>query len=189
MRAVAASRGLGNRAVFSVPLLPTIHEPCRSLSVFEPHVQIRCLYIAGLLLTCLVGCAPQPLSEPLDAGNNQPDAGPQDIVEPPSFSRIATIIRQSCAISSGCHAGQGNRGFGVPNGTMADDATVAQTLQEAEIGASDDPLVVPGDAEASVLYQVLTGDGRPRMPQSGPLDASTIETVRVWIEAGADYGE
>jgi hypothetical protein len=72
---------------------------------------------------------------------------------------------------------------------MADDATVAQILQEAEIGASDDPLVVPGEAEASVLYQVLTGDGRPRMPQSGPLDESTIETVRVWIEAGADYGE
>lgn len=157
--------------------------------MFEPYVKTCCLYIAGFVLTCLVGCAPQPLSEPLDAGTDQPDAGPQDIDEPPSFDQIATIIRQSCAISSGCHAGEGNRGFGVPNGTMADNATVAQTLQEAQIGASNDPLVVPGDAEASALYQVLIGDGRPQMPQSGPLDESTIEMVRVWIDAGADYGE
>jgi hypothetical protein len=116
------------------------------------------------------------------------DAGPQDVVEPPAFDEIATIIRQSCAISSGCHAGEGNQGFGVPGGTMADTATVAQTLQDAEIGASDDPMVVPGDAEKSAFYQVLIGDGRSQMPQSGPLDESTIETVRLWIDAGADYG-
>ena len=146
--------------------------------------------LTGLTAAWLIGCAPQPLSERLDAGVGSPDTPQEDVTEPPDFAQIATVIRQSCAISTGCHSGQGNRGFGVPDGTDAEDPTVADALQDAEIGESDAPLVVPGDAEQSVLYQVLVGaDGRPRMPQSGPLDEATIETVRLWLEAGADYGE
>ena len=186
---VAAARRLGNPTPFSVPLLPTTLAFFCPHPVIESHVPLRCFYIAVLLVTSLVGCAPQPLSEPLDSGTEQTDTGPDDTSEPPEFGVIANVIRQNCAISSGCHAGEGHRGFGVPGGSMADDSTVADTLQQAEIGDSNDPLVVPGNAEQSALYQVLIGDGRPEMPQSGPLDESTIETVRLWIAAGADYGE
>ena len=162
----------------------------------ESHVQYHSFdnigflaVVVGVGLALQLGCAPQPLSEPLDSGQGAPDTGPDDASQPPEFGVIANVIRQNCAISSGCHAGEGNRGFGVPGGSMADDSTVADTLQQAEIGDSNDPLVVPGNADQSVLYQVLIGDGRPEMPQSGPLDESTIETVRLWIAAGADYGE
>jgi hypothetical protein len=47
--------------------------------------------------------------------------------------------------------------------------------------------VIPGDAAASWLYQVLIWDDPLKMPMyaSQPLPASEIDHVRVWIDAGA----
>lgn len=49
-------------------------------------------------------------------------------------------------------------------------------------GSENGPVIVPGDAEASVLWQqVSTG----RMPMIGELSELDKETIRLWIEGGA----
>jgi hypothetical protein len=46
--------------------------------------------------------------------------------------------------------------------------------------------VVPGDPEASLLYQVLTAsNGQPQMPPDGPLPDDVIQLFYDWIEQGA----
>lgn len=54
-------------------------------------------------------------------------------------------------------------------------------------GGSRGPAVVPGDAEASLLYQVVAGlHDDLRMPLSSPpLAAEEVEILRRWIDAGA----
>ena len=51
------------------------------------------------------------------------------------------------------------------------------------------PAVVAGDAEESRLYQrLVTGSSRLRMPRDAdPLTDEQIETVRLWIDQGAEW--
>jgi hypothetical protein len=52
-------------------------------------------------------------------------------------------------------------------------------------------LIVPGNAAASMLFRRITGDNVLRMPPpvaNRSLSAAQIDTVRRWIEAGADLG-
>lgn len=53
------------------------------------------------------------------------------------------------------------------------------------------PTVVPGDAEASVLYQRVAGMGdEEQMPlHEDPLPEAHIERIRQWIDAGAEWRE
>lgn len=62
--------------------------------------------------------------------------------------------------------------------------------QVMEKKSGTDPLVVPGDAAASVLVWRLEGkkaDGTAigRMPGGGPLDPEEIQLFKDWIDAGA----
>ena len=45
--------------------------------------------------------------------------------------------------------------------------------------------VVPNDADASVLYKSLLGDGAPLMPPGGQWPDTKINLVRDWINQGA----
>jgi cytochrome c553 len=56
-------------------------------------------------------------------------------------------------------------------------------------GGDSGPVVVPGDAGASLLYRkVMSSDPKHRMPQeAGPLGPLQVETLRRWIEAGAPW--
>ena len=45
--------------------------------------------------------------------------------------------------------------------------------------------VEPGNPEGSMLYKVLTADGVPQMPPSGPLPEETIQLFYDWIQQGA----
>ena len=50
--------------------------------------------------------------------------------------------------------------------------------------------VVPGDAAQSSLYQRVAGIGDlARMPMGGKLDAADIETIKRWIDQGAEWPE
>ncbi len=56
-------------------------------------------------------------------------------------------------------------------------------------GSKRGPAVVPGHPEKSVLYQLISG-GKPAMPLVGePLTKAQIESVRQWIENGAQWTE
>lgn len=95
--------------------------------------------------------------------------------EGPSFLRdIAPTLMRHC---SGCHGEKKNKG-GYRLHTF-----------EGLMGNSDDPMIVPGDPEQSLLYELLIDkDEDIRMPQQDdPLDREMIATVREWILAGARY--
>lgn len=60
---------------------------------------------------------------------------------------------------------------------------------EDDILSGEGVYVVPGDAQASWFWRVLSDEDRetgdPIMPATGALPAEQIEFVREWIEAGA----
>lgn len=112
------------------------------------------------------------------------DVGPQI-----AFTQVAQIIRLSCA-SGICHgAGGPGLNFQIPNQEGATDEEIRESLEGVE-ATNGEPLVVPGDPEASELYQVLvTTDETRRMPPP-PLEllpGEEIAIIRDWIEAGAEY--
>jgi len=48
--------------------------------------------------------------------------------------------------------------------------------------------IIPGDSEASVLYQRISGSkSGPRMPPSGPLPAEQIALIKSWIDEGVEW--
>ena len=51
-------------------------------------------------------------------------------------------------------------------------------------GGLGGPVVVPGDAVASRLFQFVLHDGEVRMPPTGKLDDRSIEVLRKWIDGG-----
>ena len=92
-----------------------------------------------------------------------------------SFLRdLAPTLMKRC---SGCHGEKKNKG------------DYRLHTFEGLMGPSDDPMIVPGDPEQSMLYQVLIDkDEDVRMPQQDdPLEPQMIEKVREWILAGARY--
>ena len=50
-----------------------------------------------------------------------------------------------------------------------------------------DPAIVPGDAERSLLIERITDHLDPMPPSGEPLTAAEIETLRRWIDGGAEY--
>ena len=53
-------------------------------------------------------------------------------------------------------------------------------------GGDSGPAIVPGDAEASYLIEVLRDVGY-EMPPSGPLNAADVDRLAAWIDAGAEW--
>lgn len=61
-----------------------------------------------------------------------------------------------------------------------------------EAGSDLDEVLIPGDADGSMLYEfvALPADDPLIMPAKGdPLSAEQIETIRAWIAGGADFGD
>jgi hypothetical protein len=46
--------------------------------------------------------------------------------------------------------------------------------------------VIPLDSEASILYRSLIGDGVALMPPSAQWNTQKINTVKAWIDQGAE---
>lgn len=89
-------------------------------------------------------------------------------------------------IAPGCVRCHGTRG----NLDMRDRETAYRNLLSADTGpaCAGQQRVVPGDPEASLLYQKLAGTpacGAP-MPPTGPLPPELVERVRQWIADGAE---
>src|SRR4051794_21002465 len=90
--------------------------------------------------------------------------------EPDPPAREARPILTRCVR---CHAGDS------PAGEL-DLTTREAALRGGESGAA----LKPGDAEGSLLYQMVR---RRKMPPKKPLDADEVARVRAWIEAGAAW--
>jgi len=54
-------------------------------------------------------------------------------------------------------------------------------------GAKHGPVLVLGKAENSRLYRLVAGLDQPRMPMNGKLTQAQIETIKLWIDQGAQW--
>jgi hypothetical protein len=99
---------------------------------------------------------------------------------------------RGCRVQT-CHGAAGAGGLDLRPGA-AHDELVNAAATNAVAAASGRRRVVPGDPDASFLWQKLTGRLAPgegtRMPAHGrPLDGLELAVVRAWIEAGAPATE
>ena len=87
--------------------------------------------------------------------------------------RVAPILERRCV---SCH------GDASPKGKLA--LTTARAMRA---GGDSGPAVVPGEAEESLLLEMVSGDA-PEMPRKGePLSAEEVASLRAWIERGAPW--
>ena len=86
----------------------------------------------------------------------------------PDWDGFVALAADAC---SGCHGPEGS----------AETLPLPLAIQ-VDIDAGNELYVVPGDAEASLLWQVLADGG---MPLGAAMDPVVIDPVRRWIDGGA----
>lgn len=98
----------------------------------------------------------------------------EEVATPISFDdQIAPILAKHCA---GCH------NAGDKEGSFAIDSYSGLVA-----GGDSGPAIVSGDAESSLMVQLVRGDMEPRMPPDDEdgLDEEEIQLLVDWINAGA----
>lgn len=135
-------------------------------------MRLRAIALA-FVVPVMAGCQHQqslgPASEP-------PAALPDDSssAELVFGASAGPILLKNCALS-GCH-GEQNPQVGLRLTSWED------VVKGSEAGE----VVVPFAPEQSLLLDMVTGRGQPRMPfNRPPLDAASIDTLRLWIAQGA----
>jgi len=119
----------------------------------------------GLLLLLVVGGLFLAVEGHRAALPTKPTSPPTAV----SFQReVMPILKRSCV--QDCHGSLGGLSL--------------TSYQDIMTTGHHAPTVVPGNPEASLLYQRLLGHG-PLMPPGQPLPKEQIEVIRRWIEAGA----
>ncbi len=113
------------------------------------------------------------------------DAGVGDLSI--SYARqIQPIFDLSCAV---CHAQGGFADFRGIDLRLTQEESYDLLINQPSVQRSDLTLVVPGDPEASLLFQKVDSDTPSvgvRMPFGrAPLADDDIELIRLWIEQGA----
>jgi hypothetical protein len=121
-------------------------------------------------------------------------ASPHDMAEgqaggaspaPPAFSEVYAVMERSCGGGmSGCHITGMSAGLKMPDATAA----LASLVNVASSKCPGELRVVPGDAEGSLLVQVLEGSTacvKPMPLGRDTLSADDLELVRTWIDDGA----
>ncbi len=88
--------------------------------------------------------------------------------------QVQPILEKSCL---GCH------GVGTTLSHL-DLRSRAGLLKGGTRGAG----MVPGSAEKSLLYKLVTGSRAPLMPPGGKLPAREIQTLKAWLDSGAPWG-
>jgi len=103
---------------------------------------------------------PTPTAVPIPAATDGPRIGYREDIQP--------LFNRSCAA---CHNAAAK--------TMGLQVTTYQALMA---GGQNGPVVVPGDPEASKLWEMVS---QGKMPATGPLPVAEQELVRAWITEGA----
>ena len=82
------------------------------------------------------------------------------------------ILQKNCF---GCHGAAKTSGLDL------------RTSESALAGGAHGAVIVAADPEQSKLYKVILHVAEPAMPPGKKLSDDDIETLRIWIEAGAPY--
>lgn len=130
----------------------------------------RRLFQTLALALCATGCVPQV--QPVE----------------PTYDAIASAVFQGCSTRS-CHSDFSAKGGLVLTPEKAYDQLVNVPAEDANAKAKGKLRVVPGNPEASFLFQKITEpavDEGDRMPQRLPkLQDDHIAAIRSWIANGA----
>lgn len=124
--------------------------------------------IVALLAILAVGCDPKA-NAPTAAA---PAGGEASVADVTFASAIQPIVAQRCAK---CHVEETKGRYSLAS------------LESALAGGKSGPgVVVPGNGEGSLLYQMVAGKAEKRMPPKGdPLSDQDIATIKAWIDSGA----
>lgn len=93
------------------------------------------------------------------------------------YQHVFPILKKSCV---GCHGGER------PKGSLS-----LESLEKLQAGGKKGPPIVPGKAMESLLFLLVSAETKPRMPpkKEDALSTDEIETLRAWIDGGAQAGE
>ncbi len=139
--------------------------------------------VAMTTLTSWLGCSTGVTPDSTVDNNRDSIASAVNV----SFSQqVIPILTVQCA---GCHSPGGIADLaGIPSHLTADVA-FASLVNEPSVQDSALTLVVPGDADTSLLIQKITQDNPPvglRMPKfAPPLSNEEVNLIRDWINQGA----
>ena len=123
-------------------------------------------FLAGIGSFALLGAA----SVIVRAGENPADeAAKLKFFE----AKVRPLLADRCY---SCHSGER------PKANLSLD-----TWEGVKKGAASGPAVIPGDPENSPLITAVHYDGGTKMPPTGKLDASEIETLTEWVKMGAPW--
>jgi hypothetical protein len=115
-----------------------------------------------------VSPAAAPTAIPAD-----PEAGAAAGVTEPRFSvDVLPILAANCQM---CH-----------NATTRLGGWDASSHESVTTTGDHGPTVIPGDADNSLLAQLIQGIGGPLMPPGGQLPEEQIRLIQDWIAAGAE---
>lgn len=132
---------------------------------------MNCRLLVGLLALTALAAGCSDLGDPV---------APPDTTPAISFAAdVQPLFTANCV---GCHGAGGNGGLDLRAGQSRANLV---SVTSPNYGAVR---VVPGDPDASVLYDKLTGGGvyGQAMPPTGTsLPAAALETIRQWIADGA----
>ena len=129
--------------------------------------------ILPLLLILSISCADQIVST---CGDELPDPG-----FTATFSSIQEyVLTPNCAVS-GCHVGSNPpEGLDLSAGKSYDNLVSVASQQSSLL------LVDPGISSDSWIIKKVTADGTSLMPPGSPLSAAVVDSIKKWIDEGAD---
>jgi len=130
------------------------------------------LLLLQLGLPACLDISPEGVVEvlPNDGGGNGGGGGGGGGAETVFFSiDILPLFQANCIH---CHGGAGGLDL--------------QSWQDLMAGGNSGAVVIPGDAENSLIVRRLDGRRPPTMPLDGPpLTTAEIDVIRTWIDEGA----
>lgn len=126
------------------------------------------------LIILLAGCKDEIVTED-DFDDNQQGT------RLTKFSEIqSNVFSTSCALS-GCHAGSTPQA----NLNLSSGSAYSQLVNVNSFNFPDQKRVLPGNKTQSLLYQVLSYNFQLKMPPTGKLNQSVIDSIGAWIDKGA----
>lgn len=132
-----------------------------AITTVPPQIATNAIYVPQTPTP--LPATPTPSPSPIPSPTVQGTAGTST---PLTWAEVGPIFAAKCGT---CHSA-----------TVATNGLNLSTYASAMKGAADGPVIIPGDAAKSKLFQVQSAGGHP-----GQLSADELAAVEAWINTGA----
>lgn len=153
----------------------------------DAQIEVIRVWIVGLARSPQTPPQAEPATQssaPAKPAPATPSAPPTGAPAPkhPAANAVVTFVDVRPILAANCmrcHVNNGERGP-APEGLVL-------TNLESVMRSSERPVVIPGNAAASLMVRHIIGSEKPRMPFDGPpwLDAADSNLITRWINDGA----